>query len=103
MAVSAIRRSIRRWKHSSRISTSISILKTTFYFHARSSWRPTTSLMRNSIDLLELHKQLDELFLEHQRALLRLDMHRAAALLGSYKTKLLDHIRDEEELMMPLY
>ena len=59
--------------------------------------------MRSFIDLLELHKQLDKLFLEHQRALLRLDMNRAAALLATYEADLLAHIRDEEALMLPLY
>ena len=59
--------------------------------------------MSSFIDLLELHKQLDKLFLEHQRALLRLDMNRAAALLERYETELLAHIRDEEALMIPLY
>jgi hemerythrin-like domain-containing protein len=59
--------------------------------------------MRSFIDLLELHKQLDNLFLEHQRALLRLDMNRAVARLETYEADLLAHIRDEEALMLPLY
>ena len=59
--------------------------------------------MRSFSDLLELHKQLDKLFLEHQRALLRLDMKRAAARLATYEADLLAHICDEESLMLPLY
>jgi hemerythrin-like domain-containing protein len=59
--------------------------------------------MTSFSDLLELHGQLDELFLEHQRALMRLDLNRAASLLAEYETQLLAHIRDEEELMIPLY
>jgi len=54
-------------------------------------------------DLLRLHQQLDQMFLEHQRALLRLDMHRAATLLQTYEVELLAHMRDEESLMLPLY
>ena len=54
-------------------------------------------------DLLSLHEQLDELFLEHQRALMRLDLDRAESLLGKYEGELFAHIRDEEELMIPLY
>jgi iron-sulfur cluster repair protein YtfE (RIC family) len=54
-------------------------------------------------DLLSLHEQLDELFLEHQRALMRLDLDRAESLLGKYEDDLFAHIRDEEELMIPLY
>jgi hypothetical protein len=59
--------------------------------------------MRSFSDLLELHRQLDQLFLEHQRALLRLDLDRAERLLTDYQTALLAHIRDEETLMLPLY
>jgi len=59
--------------------------------------------MMSFSDLLELHQQLDELFLEHQRALMRLDLNRAASLLEEYEAQLLAHIRDEEDLMIPLY
>lgn len=54
-------------------------------------------------DLLRLHAGLDELFLAHQRALLRLDLDRATTLLQAYETGLIAHIHDEEELMLPLY
>ena len=53
-------------------------------------------------ELLELHRRLDGLFLEHQRALLRLNLERASGLLDQYERELLAHIRDEEILMMPL-
>jgi len=54
-------------------------------------------------DLLELHKRLDALFLEHQRALLRMNVDRAEMLLIEYESELTAHMRDEEELMLPLY
>jgi len=54
-------------------------------------------------DLLDLHKQLDALFLEHQRGLIRLDLDHAEAALDEYAGALLSHIRDEEAFMMPLY
>lgn len=54
-------------------------------------------------DLLELHRRLDELFLDHQRALMRLELDRAHELLNEYEMELLAHIRDEEALMLPLY
>jgi iron-sulfur cluster repair protein YtfE (RIC family) len=54
-------------------------------------------------DLLMVHRQLDELFFEHQRALLRLDLDRASTLLETYAAELFAHMRDEEELMIPLY
>lgn len=59
--------------------------------------------MKNFIDLLELHQNLDELFLEHQRGLINLDLDRAEAALDEYATALLAHVRDEEDLMLPLY
>jgi hemerythrin-like domain-containing protein len=59
--------------------------------------------MNSFADLLELHRQLDDLFLSHQRALMRLDLDRAEGLLEQYETELLAHIRDEETLMLPLY
>jgi hemerythrin-like domain-containing protein len=59
--------------------------------------------MNSFSDLLELHRQLDQLFVDHQRALMRLDLDRAEVLLNDYKTSLLAHKRDEEKLMLPLY
>jgi hemerythrin-like domain-containing protein len=59
--------------------------------------------MTSFSDLLALHQRLDDLFLDHQRALMRLDLNRAASLLDEYETRLLAHIRDEEDLMIPLY
>ena len=59
--------------------------------------------MKSFSDLVMLHRQLDELFLEHQRALLRLDLKTATAALEAYEAEILAHIRDEEELMIPLY
>ena len=54
-------------------------------------------------DLLVVHGQLDELFLEHQRALLRLDLLAASAALEAYTIELFAHMRDEEDVMIPLY
>ncbi|HYW72882.1 MAG TPA: hemerythrin domain-containing protein [Pyrinomonadaceae bacterium] len=54
-------------------------------------------------DLLDLHQRLDEMFFEHRRALLRLDLDRAESWLQKYETELTAHMRDEEELMLPLY
>ena len=54
-------------------------------------------------ELLRVHARLDELFLDHQRALLRLDLSTALDALEVYETELLAHMQDEEELMIPLY
>lgn len=59
--------------------------------------------MKSFKDLLELHVELDDLFLKHQRALLRLELDAAEAALSEYSSRLLAHIRDEEEILMPLY
>ena len=55
------------------------------------------------IDLLELHRHLDELFFVHQRALMRLDLIEASEALQEYEIALSAHIEDEENLMLPLY
>ena len=59
--------------------------------------------MKSFSELLALHRHLDELFLEHQRALLRLNPERAGELLDQYEAELLAHIRDEEALLLPIY
>jgi hemerythrin-like domain-containing protein len=59
--------------------------------------------MKNFSDLLILHQQLDEVFVEHQRSLLRLDLRAASDALQAYEAELLIHMRDEEEWMIPLY
>lgn len=55
------------------------------------------------VSLLEVHGQLEELFLQHQEALLALDIPRARALLERYERALIVHMRDEDELLLPLY
>ncbi len=59
--------------------------------------------MKTFIELLALHRRLDELFFEHQRALLRVDLPKARATFDRFEKALLAHIRDEEELMIPIY
>lgn len=59
--------------------------------------------MTKFIDLLELHRDLDELFFLHQRALMRLDLIQASEALQKYEIALNAHIADEENFMLPLY
>lgn len=59
--------------------------------------------MNNFSDLLELHRELDDLFFEHQRALMRLEIDRAQKLLEEYQADLLAHVSDEETIMLPVY
>jgi hemerythrin-like domain-containing protein len=59
--------------------------------------------MKSFTDLLKLHHVLDELFFEHQRALIRGDLDIALRILVAYEIELLDHIWDEEEVLIPIY
>ena len=59
--------------------------------------------MTKFIDLLELHRDLDQLFFVHQRALMRLDLTQASEALREYEGALNAHIEDEEKFMLPLY
>lgn len=55
------------------------------------------------LQLLDLHRDLDDIFVEHQRALLRMDPISAMQRLEEYEAALLRHINDEEEIVLPLY
>jgi hemerythrin-like domain-containing protein len=59
--------------------------------------------MKSFSDLLRLHQVFDELFFEHQRALIRGDLDTALRILVAYEIELLDHIWDEEEVLIPIY
>ena len=60
-------------------------------------------MMKRFSDLLMLHQELDELFLEHQRALIRGELDTALCRLEAYESELLNHIWDEEEVLIPIY
>ncbi|HXI24512.1 MAG TPA: hemerythrin domain-containing protein [Pyrinomonadaceae bacterium] len=59
--------------------------------------------MNSFNDLLDVHRELDELFFQHQRALMRIEIDRAEEFLAEYSRDLLAHIRNEEEVMLPIY
>ena len=59
--------------------------------------------MRSFTEIPRLHAELEELFFAHQRALLRFDLKTAADKLADYEEALLEHIRVEDELLIPLY
>ena len=59
--------------------------------------------MKSFSDLLAVHRELDDLFFEHQRALIRGELEDAFARLTLYETALLDHMQDEEQLLLPIY
>jgi hemerythrin-like domain-containing protein len=55
------------------------------------------------LELLNTHHDIFEVFLEHQEALLHGDFPLALQRLRSYEKKIKRHIREEEELLMPVY
>src|ERR1051325_6160162 len=59
--------------------------------------------MHSFNDLLDVHRGLDELFFQHQRALMRNEIDRAEQLLAEYSHNLLNRLRDEEKVMLPIY
>ena len=59
--------------------------------------------MNSFSDLLEVHATLDELFARHQHALLHFEFDEALTLLQEYEAELLIHMRDEEEVLLPIY
>jgi iron-sulfur cluster repair protein YtfE (RIC family) len=65
--------------------------------------RSSTKRRTSFSDLLQVHMRLDELFLNHQRALLQLDFSTALDVLEAYERELLAHMQDEEEVMIPRY
>jgi len=53
--------------------------------------------------LLDVHRALDELFFEHQAALLAIDFASAREKLDEYHGELLGHMEFEEDILLPVY
>lgn len=53
--------------------------------------------------LLETHKAIMEIFFSHQEALLRGDFPLALKRLQQYERKIKQHIREEEDFLLPVY
>ncbi len=58
---------------------------------------------RSFLTLLELHRELDEVFFRHQEALLLCEIDRAVQELKRHEAKLLAHIQVEEDILLPIY
>ncbi len=54
-------------------------------------------------EILGIHRELDELFLCHQEALIEGDLSRALELLRRYRVAAVRHAQDEERELLPLY
>lgn len=59
--------------------------------------------MNTFSEILKIHEELDEMFLEHQYALLHFDFASALEKLKRYESVLLAHMADEEDIFLPLY
>lgn len=59
--------------------------------------------MSKLTELLALHGELEQIFLAHQVALLHLDFASALQHLEQYEAGLLAHMKDEEEILIPIY
>lgn len=54
-------------------------------------------------DLMRVHVMLDEIFFDHQKALLHFEFDKALTLLEMYETTLIRHMQDEELILLPVY
>jgi hemerythrin-like domain-containing protein len=59
--------------------------------------------MKSFNDVLGFHRELDELFFRHQVSLLDYNFRTAYERLCEYESALLAHMRDEEEVLLPVY
>ncbi|MBI3910877.1 MAG: hemerythrin domain-containing protein [Armatimonadetes bacterium] len=66
----------------------------------RANWEAPPSTF---LSLLQTHAQLDELFLLHQEALLAFDIPLAIERLHEFEHRLLIHMCQEEDLLLPVY
>jgi iron-sulfur cluster repair protein YtfE (RIC family) len=54
-------------------------------------------------ELNHVHEELDGLFFQHQTAILKHDYDRAKTLLSSYEEALYAHMKEEDEILLPIY
>lgn len=62
-----------------------------------------TPQAHNLVDLNNVHRQLDEIFFHHQVAIFKCDCNGAKAFLDSFETGLSIHMKEENEILLPLY
>ncbi len=54
-------------------------------------------------ELNQFHKELDQLFFEHQAALLKGDFPQSLSMLKRFEKALFQHMKEEDEILLPLY
>ncbi|MCW5957881.1 MAG: hypothetical protein KIT61_14945 [Pyrinomonadaceae bacterium] len=52
---------------------------------------------------MKVHRLIDDMFFEHQRALLHFEFEKALTSLEVYESTLIRHMQDEEEVLLPVY
>ncbi len=57
----------------------------------------------NISDLNQIHREIDDIFFWHQSALLKNDLTAAKNLLTDYENIIMNHMREEEDVLLPLY
>ena len=60
-------------------------------------------MLRSFAGFQSYHAELDELFLIHQEAVLAFRFDMAEAFLAAFERRLREHVRQEEELLLPLF
>ena len=57
----------------------------------------------NISELNQIHREIQDIFFWHQSALLKSDFASAKTLLADYEDIALNHMKEEEEILLPLY
>ncbi len=58
---------------------------------------------RTLLDLNNIHREMHELFENHQVAILKSDLIQAKAMLKTLGKALFNHMREEDEILLPIY
>jgi iron-sulfur cluster repair protein YtfE (RIC family) len=58
---------------------------------------------KSLLDLNKIHQELDALFFRHQVAILKADWPQAGLPLKIYEEALMSHLKEEEDILLPLY
>ena len=63
----------------------------------------TLSAPKSLLELNEIHREIEDMFCWHQAALLKTDYTAAKNLLKEYEEVILNHMKEEEDILLPLY
>ena len=63
----------------------------------------TLTQPKSLLELNEIHREIEEIFYRHQAALLKADYTAAKNLLKEFEEVVLNHMNEEEDILLPLY